>query len=282
MQPAGCQQPSLLQLLLLPSLHGGPPGPEALFAVAFLISTPAPCIRGCSNAQHHQSKLIPDVCFCSCWLLLSILLEVFEPALMRCRARRAPKLFVCHSSGSTPQSTFLSKCCFLIPAPTDNRMLCCKAKQCSSSCSQLRHPAAVLRQAALHRALLSTNRTMLLAANIHICYSVWAHYSYSPCSEPYFLPPGVLSSLRQWGTAVPSHRGPVPKDCAHCPGQQHRSQPYDLNPHVPPRTKISQHSSRWEADSANFNSCQLFYSEAIETKYLKAAQPQTTGRAALL
>lgn len=125
----------------------GAPRPEALFAVAFLISTPAPCIRGCSNAQHHQSKLIPDVCFCSCWLLLSILLEVFQPALMRCRARRAPKLFVCHSSGSTPQSTFLSKCCFLIPAPTDNRMLCCKAKQsnaapaAASSVTQLQHSA---------------------------------------------------------------------------------------------------------------------------------------------
>lgn len=50
------------------------------------------------------------------WLPLSIPLEVFQPVPMCCRARRAPKLFVCHSSwGSTPRSTFLSECCLLNP-----------------------------------------------------------------------------------------------------------------------------------------------------------------------
>lgn len=154
--------------------------------------------------------------FALAWLLLSILLEVFQPVLMRCRARRAPKLFVCHSSwSSTPQSTFLSKCSCssLLPQLTE----CCAAKQSkakqlqlqpalSPSCSAL--PGCPAQSFAQHQ-----QRTMLPAANIHIspCYSVWAHYSYFPCSEPYILPPGVLSSLLSVGHSCPIHQGPRPQ-----------------------------------------------------------------------
>jgi len=159
------------------------------------------------------------------------------------------------------------------------------APAAASSATQLQRSAR-LPCTGLCSAPTENNAPSIQAANIHIslCYSKCGlitpifhapSHTFHPqeCSPPFF----------QWDTAVPSIRDPVPKEHTHHPGQeQHRARPYDLNPYIPPRTKISRHPSRWEADSANFNSCQLFCSEVIETKYLKAAQPQTTGRAALL
>lgn len=190
--------------------------------MTFLISTPAPRIRGSSNAQHHQSKLIPDVCCCSC-----LAASLHPPGGFPARpdvlqSKTSPKVICLPQQLGQHTPKHLSERVLLAQPLFPQLTECCaakqsRAKQCSSSCSQLCHPAAALRQAALHRALLSTNREQCAQhpssqySYFALLFKVWAHYSYFPCSKPYIPPPGVLSSLLSVGHSCPIHQGPCPQ-----------------------------------------------------------------------
>lgn len=78
---------------------------------------------------------------------------------------------------------------------------------------------------------------------------------------------GCLSSPRRNKHLVPIVQG----------HKQHCFNPDDLHSHIPPlKQNKDEHPNRWEAYSAIFNSCQLFYLEAIKIKYLKEAASALT------
>lgn len=117
---------------------------------------------------------------------------------------------------------------------------------------------------------------------------MWAHDSNFPHWKPYSAPkdpsPGAFSSC-SFNKAHMSHQS----GCLSSPRRnkhlvpivqghkQHCFNPDDLHSHIPPlKQNKDEHPNRWEAYSAIFNSCQLFYLEAIKIKYLKEAASALT------